>query len=259
MDAKCLYNKGVTAEVSNYSVITKFIFYTGTVNMSHKISIVIFGTGKVSDVIATYIESDDRYDIVAFTCDAKYCNQAEFRGKPLIPFEKIEETYSSESYKLLMAVGYHDLNNLRHTIFQAAIAKGYEVISYISPMANVAPGTTIGHGCVILIDADIQPGVVIGDNVVVWNNAVIGHHATISEDCWLASGVTIGGSSKIMRSCFLGLNSTVGHEIEVGERSFIGACALVLKNKKPGSVLIERETESLRLNSDQFLKISNMP
>ena len=85
---------------------------------------------------------------------------------------------------------------------------------------------------------------------------MIGHHSTIEDHCWLTGGCMIGGGVKIGKSTFVGLGAIVGHEVQVGEKCMLGACTLATKSIGSGVVLITPPTEPLRLNSDQFTRMS---
>ena len=57
---------------------------------------------------------------------------------------------------------------------------------------------------------------------------------------------------------FLGLNSTMGRFVNIGEDCFVGANALITRNAYTGSVFIQKDTDLYRLNSKQFLELSNL-
>ena len=54
--------------------------------------LILFGNGKIADVIFYYFDNDSEYEVAAFTCDQKYINTPEFNGRPVIPFEEIVST-----------------------------------------------------------------------------------------------------------------------------------------------------------------------
>ena len=173
-------------------------------------------------------------------------------------FEEILDTYPPEDFKMLVAVGYQDLNRFRAGKYAEAKAKGYELISYVSSRASNFSNVPIGDNCLILENAVLQPCSQVGNNVFFWNGNHLGHHARIEDHCYVAGQVVISGMVVIEPYCFLGVNATIGHEIKVGQESFIGAGTLVTKHVAPKSVYIMADTPKFRLDSDSFLKLTKM-
>jgi sugar O-acyltransferase (sialic acid O-acetyltransferase NeuD family) len=227
--------------------------------------LVIFGLGKIADVAYHHFVRDGDYQVVAFTCDAKWLPPPECAsgsthfGLPALPFEEIEHHYPPESVSLFVALGYHQLNAVRASKCQEAKAKGYSLISYVSPRADCGPWLDIGENCLILDGVGIQPGVRIGDNVSLWNNVLIGHHSHIQDHCWIAAGAIVGGLVTLGERSFVGLNATIGGDLTIGDDCFLGAASLVVKSAPPKSVFIARGTDKFRLQSDEFLRMTTMP
>jgi sugar O-acyltransferase (sialic acid O-acetyltransferase NeuD family) len=218
--------------------------------------IIIFGNGKISETISFYAERQCGYKIAAFTCDKNFIKSSEFLGRPLIDFEVVDQLYPPSKFDFFVAVGYQDLNGLRERKFYEAKAKDYHIISVISPVSGIPENVITGQNCFIGPPALIQPFVEIGDNVFVWPGTVIGHHSEIGNHIWLTAGANIGGNVRIGDNCFIGLNATVSHCISLGSHCFLGANVLVIKNLEDRQVVITESQNPIRLNSDQFLKIS---
>lgn len=220
--------------------------------------VVLFGNGKIAEVVHEYLARDSEHEVVAFTCDQAFIGGPHYRGLPLLPFETIEKHYPPGDYRMFIAVGYHELNRLRARIYESAKSKGYRLISYVSSRSWPGRELATGDNCLILDGVSVQPGAHIGNNVALWSGVIIGHHASIGDHCWLASGTAVGGGTGIEPYCFTGLNATVGHEITVGASSLLGGGSLVTKTLPPESVLVAGDTERLRLDSRRFLMISKL-
>ena len=222
-----------------------------------KKKLVIFGTGKIAEVVYYYAKEECGYDIVAFTIDEKYIKENTFLNTPVIPFNKIEEQFSPNTYQMFIAVGYHNLNRVRETKYNEAISKGYELISIISPKSELPNNVSVGKNCFIMPPSLIHPCVKIGNNVFVWSGAVVGHHSIIDDHNWITSAANIGGNVELGKNCFIAMNATLAHGVKVGNDCFIGANTLLTKNLDDKTVTIQESTKPFRLNSDQFLKFSN--
>lgn len=220
--------------------------------------VVLFGAGKIADVVYHQLTHDSPHEVIAFSVDGEYIRQKEKWGLPVLPFEDIQNTYSPDDFKMLVAVGYQDLNRLRARKYLEAKEKGYELISYVSSRASNVSNVEIGDNCLILENAVLQPCSKMGNDVFFWNGNHLGHHASIADHCYVAGQVVISGSAVIGEYCFLGVNATIGHEVTIGRESFIGAGALITKTALPKSVYIVPDTQKFRLDSDSFLKLTKM-
>ncbi|MCA3001389.1 MAG: hypothetical protein ING54_02340 [Rhodocyclaceae bacterium] len=226
--------------------------------------VVIFGLGKIADVVYHHIVRDGMFKVVAFTCDAEWitgelADKRTHYGKPVIAFEDLESHWSPENAAMFIAIGYHGLNAIRATRCAEAKKRGYSLVSYISAKADIGPWLDVGENSLILDGVGIQPGVKIGKNVWIWNNALIGHHSTVHDDCWIAAGATLGGVVSLGQRSFVGLNATICGELDVGDDCFVGAGALVTKSAPPKGVFIAQATDKFRLPSDQFVRMTLMP
>lgn len=220
--------------------------------------VILFGAGKIADVAYFQLTHDSPHEVVAFTVDGAHLTQKEKWGLPLIAFEDVVNSHPPEDFKMLVAVGYQDLNRFRARKYAEARHKGYELISYVSSRASNFSNVPIGDNCLILENAVLQPCTQVGNNVFFWNGNHLGHHARIEDHCYVAGQVVISGTAVIEPYCFLGVNSAIGHEVTVGRESFIGAGSLITKNVPAKSVYIMPDTPRFRLDSDSFLKLTKM-
>lgn len=220
--------------------------------------LLVFGAGKIADVLSDYFNRDSDYEISAYTCEGVFGTDAQYRGLPLVSFEDATRLFPPDRYFLHIAVGYHQLNRLRERLFVEARGKGYALASYVSSRCWPGQNAVVGENCFVADGVSLEAGARIGDNVALWSNVVVGHHAEIRDHCWVAAGTVIGGGSVVGERCFLALNATVGNEVVIGSDSILGARTLLTRSVASKSVLVERDTELFRLDSDQFLRISKL-
>ena len=219
-----------------------------------KKKLIIFGTGKISESVSYFFERDSEWEICSYVCDDAFVNADTFLGKPVIALSKFEGKFKTDEYHIFVAVGYQAMNQLRKAKLEYFKKLGFSFANYKSP--NAQGNFTIGENSIVMDNAMIQPCAKIGNNVFVWGGAMIGHHAVIEDNCWLTGGCLIGGITKIGQSTFVGLGAMVGHEVIIGEKCMLGAGTLACKSLPSGTVLVEPNTESHRLNSDQFTRMS---
>ncbi len=220
-----------------------------------KKQLVIFGAGEIAQLAHFYFSKDSKYEVVAFTVDAKYIEEASFCGLPVIPFEEIEQTYSPSQYEFFVALSYSKLNAIRKEKYFAVKKKGYRLANYISPYATVLNDNCFGENCFVLEDNTIQPFVTIGNNVTLWSGNHIGHHSNIKDHCFIASHVVLSGGVEVGEQCFIGVNATLRDHIIVGDRCVIGAGVLLLKNADPDSLYIGSATNRAARSSSDLKKI----
>jgi sugar O-acyltransferase (sialic acid O-acetyltransferase NeuD family) len=220
--------------------------------------VVVFGAGKIAEVFYSLLAGDPSLSIAAFTCDRAFMTGTEHCGLPVVAFEEVESRFSPSAFAMFVAIGYQSLNAVRAERCNAARAKGYDLISWISPRANVPHGCVIGENCAVMDGASLQPRARLGDDVFVWHGAVVGHHASVGDHCWIASNSTISSSATIEPSCFIGVNAAIGHGVTVGARSIIGAGAVVTHSTAPDGVYVAPDTDRVRLDSGRFLKIARL-
>ena len=218
--------------------------------------VIIFGIGKVSDVISYFLENFSDYKIIAYTVDEEYIFQNKFREKPVIPFKNLENLYIPSEYDVFVALGYQELNRLREKKCLEVKEKGYKLFSYIGNSSGISKDLIYKENCFVMDGALIHPKVEIGKNVFIWSGSMIGHHSYISDNCWLTSSSNISGGVNVGKNCFFAVNSTVANSLKIGKNCFFGANSLITKSVDDESVFIENSSNIYRLKSHQFLKLS---
>ena len=217
--------------------------------------IVIFGVSQLADLAHFYFEHDSDHEVVAFTVDRNYIISTEHRGLPVIAFEDVEEYYSPSENKMFLPISFKQMSYLRRNKYEAAKAKGYECVSYISSKATTWPDLNVGENCFIFEDNTIQPFVKIGNNVTLWSGNHIGHHATINDNCFISSHVVISGGVNIGKNCFIGVNATLRDHINIGDKCVIGAGTLLLADADAGGVYMGTATERSKVPSRRLKNI----
>ena len=198
--------------------------------------IVLFGTGRGADVAYRFLSADTRHDIVAFTVDGDRIGAKTHRGLPLVPFEEVEKHYPPDTTRMLILLGYQQMNGLRQQKFEAAKAKGYTLESYVASGIFQAEPLSVGENCFILDNQSISLDVEIGHNVVMWSSNHIGDMTTIADHAWVSSHVTVAANVTIGARAFLGIGAKVTNGVRIGEECFVGAGLMVSADTQPRSV-----------------------
>lgn len=219
--------------------------------------IIIIGNKFTANMVYEYIRYDRRYTIIGFSVDAEYIDEDHMLGLPVVDLTALKQTHPPETCKILMCVGYKNLNRNRERLFQRVRDMGYEVITYIHPDAKVY-SRNIGEGAVIMPSVFVDVHARIGANTVLWGNCSVAHHSQVGDNCWLAMGCVISGGVVIADNSFIGINATVVNDVHIGRYNIIGAGALIVKNTKEYDVFISRQTEKFRLAAEDYLRFAKI-
>jgi sugar O-acyltransferase (sialic acid O-acetyltransferase NeuD family) len=214
--------------------------------------IILFGLTPMSEVMLSSLSQDSVHQAVAFTVDGKYVTEDSFCGLPVIPFETIERTHPPDEYEMLICLGFRDANRLRANKFAEAKAKGYKLVTYISPRASVRPGVVLGENCFVDDFAVLMPFSRIGNDVFINGGCFIGHHSIVDDHCFLAAHAIVLGCSRIGTYSILGPNSTVKDLVSVADSCIIGTGVQITKDTKSGQVYVADPPRLLKKSADNL-------
>ena len=216
--------------------------------------IIIFGIGPFAKLMNYYFENDSDYKVIAFTVNKEYIIESTFEGKPVIPFENIENIYSPENYKMFCAIGYKNMRN-RKKIYDEIKRKSYSMSNFISSKSIVSKDLIKGENNVIMQNVVIEPFVKMGNNNLFWTNSLICHDCKIKNHNFFASNSTIGGFCEINNNCFIGFSSTVIDNIKIADETLIGANSLILKNTEISAKYIGSPAKNVGNHSENGIII----
>lgn len=194
--------------------------------------IVVYGNGKLAELILHAFADDPRYPFCAVAADARFITDARCTGLPVVPFETLEQSHPPADADLLVAVGYARMRE-RRAMFERAKAKGYRLATCVGRGARVYPDLVTGENAVVFDFAYVGPGVRLGANTVVRPQSYVGHDGVIGDHVVVSPSVTIGGRCRIGALSFLGIGATVIDRMTVRDECLIGAGALVVEDTQP--------------------------
>lgn len=216
--------------------------------------ILLAGNAITAEILFAYLRQDARYEVEGFTVDDEFVESGGIGGYRTVGLSEVASVFSPDSCRVIMAMGYNDLNRSRETMFKRIKAMGYVVETYIHPDARVYSDHPVGEGSVVLPGAVIEPHARVGANTMVWSNVTAAHHSSVDDHCWVAAGTVISGQAKVQRNTFLGVSCTVVNAVTVGEFNVVGAGALISRDTKSHSVHLARSAEPFRYSSEDYVK-----
>ncbi len=198
--------------------------------------IIIFGTTVFSRDMKIIMEKEGCVKVVAYTVNAKYIQETELDGVPVVPFETIEQHYSPEHYSILNTLGYAQMNTLREKVFHVIKDKGYTNYTFVSKNAFIYLFSLnqVGEGTIILPTVYIGPNVEIGCGNIIDAGTTLSHRITIGNFNYIAPRVTFAGVIQIENNCFVGVHATLSNGVALASQTFIAAGACVIDSTEAG-------------------------
>ena len=216
--------------------------------------IVLAGNAITAEILCAYLRQDARYEIAGLVVDDEFVARGGIGGCRTMGLSEARNVYSPDTHRVIMAMGYNDLNRTREAMFDNLKAMGYGVETYIHPDARIYTDHPVGKGSVVLPGAVIEPHARVGVNTMVWCNVTLAHHSSVDDHCWVAAGTVVSGQANVLRNTFLGVNCTVVNAITVEKFNIVGAGALISRDTKPHSVHLARSAEPFRYSSEDYVK-----
>jgi len=177
--------------------------------------ILVYGSRDFGQVIKALVKNCG-YEFSGFIDD--FNTGDEIVGK----FLEVCDTFSSENYEIVIAIGYNNLKE-RWKIYRKVSGAGYRIPHLIHPKAYVSESCKVGEGVIIMTGAIVDINVKLAELVVLWPGVVVNHDSEINANTFLSPNSTICGFVTIGENCFLGAGAVVVDHMRVPEDSFIKA------------------------------------
>ncbi|MCI9524481.1 MAG: hypothetical protein HFF01_05430 [Erysipelotrichaceae bacterium] len=215
--------------------------------------VVIFGISNFSALMRRYLNKYSKSEIVGYTVDKKYIDTPYFDGLTVYPFEDIEQVFSPDEHRILLTIGYNNMNDTREMIYHACKAKGYTFINFIHPTA-IIDCDEMGDANILLENVILAPGSKIGSGNICFGNVHIAHGAQLGNYNFLSCNVLLGGEAIVSDHCFLGLGAIVGSARVLAPYTFLGMETSINNNTKPNEVYVKERAVKLDKDSKQMMK-----
>lgn len=216
--------------------------------------VLLAGNAVTAEILCAYLRQDARYEVAGCTVDDEHLAQGTLTDMRSVGVSGVGQAFSPDTHRVIMAMGYNDLNRSREAMFNRLKALGYTIETYVHPDASVHTAHPLGEGSVVLPGAVIEPMARVGANTMIWSNVTLAHHCSVGDHCWVAAGTVVSGQAKVLRNTFLGVHSTVVNSVTVEEFNIIGAGGLITRDTKPHSVHLARSAEPFRFPSEDYVK-----
>jgi sugar O-acyltransferase (sialic acid O-acetyltransferase NeuD family) len=221
--------------------------------LNTKENVVIYGDSDFAEQVYHQLESDGRYEVLAFTVDEQKYAQKNYLGHPVYPFQKLDHFFQKNDIKIFVAIGYSKMNAIREAVFHEVSNAGYEFLTYTSKYAVIDKTVNIGDGSYIGVFVSIGSKTIIGKGVIVLPNTRIEHNVAINNFCYLSSAIAVGGFTVIKNNSFIGLNATIKDNITIAEKNIIGAASNVTGPTAPNGIYVGNPAKRIKdVDFDNF-------
>ena len=186
-------------------------------------NLILFGDSQFAEIALEYFENYSKYKIMAFSVPNAYKKQSILHGLPVVDFEEIEEVFPPETHKAFVSIAFSKMNRNREKMFNEAMFKGYDLVSFVHPLAFVASSAKIGKNVFLFEGNVVQSFVNIEDGVIGWSSNHWGHGSCVEKFAFISSHSVISGNCHVGKYSFLGVNSTITDGVTIGENVIVGA------------------------------------
>jgi len=207
--------------------------------------LVLIGAGEFAQIACEYFEHDSDREVLAFSVEREFLAQPTLAGRPVVPYEALEQHYPAADVDVYVAIPSSQLNRLRTRFYLDMKRRGYRLASYVSTRAFVWRNAEIGENCFIFEGNVVQPFVSIGNNCILWSGNHVGHRTVVRDHVFIASHAVISGYCEIGESSFVGVNSTFNDHVKVAPDNVIGSGALVTQDTEPGRIYVGAPARAL--------------
>lgn len=211
---------------------------------------IIFGKGDFADILRYIIEEEMQRNVIAYMVNKAFLDTDIYCGKPVIPYENVEDYYEPSDYAVSLGYEAHDMYQTREWLQSELSKKGFWFDNVISRTANLT-NANLGLGNIIMQNCILAPFSRVGNGNVLWATAQIQHHSVLGNYNCVAPGVAFSGYVRVGNHCFVGTNATIKNNITISDYSLIGAGAYVSEDTKECDVIVPMK--SIRLDGKKSL------
>lgn len=199
---------------------------------------VIIGDGPYAVMMKRYIDIDKRGEIVGFALEDEYIKEPFIEEIPVISLEKLQQQYMPQEIKLIMAIGYKQMGNIRKKLFEKCKELGYTFANYIHSTAVISKDVIIGEGNNILDGVVIGIGTEIGNANLFFSGCAIGHDSKIGNYNTFSVRAATAGCVEVTNNCFMGVGAVTKDHIVLNHHVLVGAGAYAFESVEAYSIVM---------------------
>lgn len=118
--------------------------------------------------------------------------------------------------------------------------------SVVHPAAQLAPGTVLGEGSIVLANAVVTAPITIGPYFMAMPHVLLTHDDEIGAGVTMAGRATLGGGVRVGSTAYLGQGCLVREHVVIGDGAVIGMGSVVLTDVPDGQTWVGVPAGKLR-------------
>jgi sugar O-acyltransferase (sialic acid O-acetyltransferase NeuD family) len=124
------------------------------------------------------------------------------------------------------------VNEIRHQLLTKIrkLAPNFRFINAIHPSVQLARGTQVGEGVLMMAGAVVNSDSKVGSFSTLSTRASLDHDSTMGDFAYMAPNAATSGGVHIGDFCFIAVGASILHNVSVGEHSVVGAGSTVVKD-----------------------------
>lgn len=156
------------------------------------------------------------------------------------------ERFTSDGYKFIYVIYRIDGQEERIQLFNDLGLDESNLVTFVHPLAYVAPDVRKEAGVVILPYAMISAAAHLCMGTIIMTGATIGHDTVIGSNGHIASQAVVGSYLRIGKGVHIGLNSCIREELTIGNYSTIGMGSVLTKDVGDKEIWVGNPAKFLR-------------
>lgn len=188
--------------------------------------IIVIGASGHAKVVIDVLEKQGAYNAISLIDD-----NPELKGLDIYGYKVLggKTDISSRNGNLcLVAIGD---NRIRYEVSSWLELNGFSLSeAVVHPSAQLARGSSIGSGSVVMAGSVVNSDSSVGKNTVINTGATIDHDCLIGNSVHVAPGATICGGVSVGDLTLIGAGATIHPNVKIGKNVTVGAGATVLND-----------------------------
>ena len=199
-------------------------------------NVIVYGAGEFGSLISNIISYHSDLNIVAYGDeDTEKIGQL-IDKSPVFSDEDLLKFAQENGIRYAIAsIGN---NKIRAEKYSFLKSKGFQMLSIVHPQALIDTNVNYGDNVIIEMGTAIHTNSSIGNDAFLGGDALIGHHNKIGNHVLVGGNASFGGAVIVEDYVSIGVGSSIKPGVRLGKGSVIGVGAAVVKDVKPGEVVV---------------------
>lgn len=216
--------------------------------------LIVIGNGSYARMMKRYIELTEFGQVSAYAVEPAFIQERKLDGLPVIPLERLKETFSPEECALIMGIGYTKMGKVRKDNFKRCKAWGFSFENYVHPTVIMEKNVILGEGNNILEGVILEEGVVLGNANLLFGGSLIAHETAVGDYNTFSVKAVAAECSVIKNHCFIGAAAVIKDHVTIQDYVLLGAAAYGFQDMEAYSVVVPAKSVVLegRKSTDFF-------